>query len=329
MPRAIGLFSGGLDSLLAIKLVEAQGIEVIPLTMVTPFFDGRKALSIGPKNGINPHIIDVFDEFLPILKNPPHGYGDQMNPCIDCHILLLKKAKSQMESLGAEFVITGEVLGQRPMSQNRSALNLIERESGLKGLLLRPLSARLLDRTRPELEGLIKRELLLGLSGRSRKPHMELIKRFRIAEYSTPAGGCLLTEPNYALRVKDVLLYSTNPKREEFQLLAIGRHFRLDKDSKLILGRTQRENEVLEKYVAFGDASLRCINSPGPFGLLLGRATEEVLKLSSEILSGYSDTPPDPYYLVEVVARERSYHRIPLGVSKEKFRQFLITPQGH
>lgn len=313
--------------------MESQGIEVIPLTMVTPFFQGKKAWEVGMKNEIKPVFIDIFEEFLPILRAPKYGYGSQVNPCVDCHILMLKIAKAKMEELGADFVLTGEVLGQRPMSQNRSALELIERESGLKGLLLRPLSAKLLPPTKAEMEGVVRRELLLGISGRARRPQMELVKAYNITHYETPGGGCLLTDPLYALKVKDLLVHSNSLERWDFELLKFGRHFRITKDLKLVVGRDKGENEALMGFIPHCVAHIKTLNTPGPLGLLFGSIVDSALETSLRILASYSDPAPDHVFLVEVIFNDENYTKETLKVSfpqsKKDFRNLLITAQGH
>ncbi len=207
--RAFSLLSGGLDSLLASRLIMEQGIEVIALHFITPFFGYQKK---GQEEryqerwkqlyGIQARIIDVSDEYFQVLRHPRHGYGKNFNPCIDCKIFFLAKAKGMMEEEKVDFLVTGEVLGQRPMSQRRDTMRIVERDSGTDGFLLRPLCAQLLKPTRPEVEGLVDREKLLGMTGRSRKPQMELAERMGIRHYPSPAGGCLLTDPELANRIR-------------------------------------------------------------------------------------------------------------------------------
>jgi len=324
LPKAISLFSGGLDSLLAMYVIQKQGVDVIPLVMETPFFESKKAVELARKNGFEPIVIDIFEDFLPILRSPQFGYGDQMNPCIDCHILMLKRAKDKIKEFKAHFVITGEVLGQRPMSQNRQALRLIERESGLEGLLLRPLSAKLLPPTIPEKEGMVDRERLLGISGRSRKAQMELVRSYGITHFATPAGGCLLTEPNYTLRLKDLLAHNDKIGKLEVELLKLGRHFRLSSKAKLILGRNKMENEVLENVPDKGVVRIRCLNTPAPFGLLFGVFDDQLLKLASDILASYADPTPFPLAL-EIITPDGKKDVQVKAMPKEAFRSYLIT----
>src|SRR4030043_1004028 len=215
--KAIALLSGGLDSTLAARLVLDQGIELEALNFMTVFCTcpNKGATCLASQKavetlGIPLKVFNVSEEYLNVVRNPKHGYGSNMNPCIDCRIFMLKKAKVYMEESGASFIITGEVLGQRPMSQRRDAMRLIEKEAGLEGLILRPLSAQFLPVTLPEKEIWINRETLLGIQGRSRKPQMKLADHYGIRDYPCPAGGCLLTDPQFANRMKDLMLYSPN-----------------------------------------------------------------------------------------------------------------------
>jgi tRNA U34 2-thiouridine synthase MnmA/TrmU len=305
-------------------VLQKQGVEVIPLILETPFFEGKRPLEIAQKNGFDPIVMDILEKFLPILRSPKYGYGDQMNPCIDCHILMLRMAKEKMQELKAHFVVTGEVLGQRPMSQNKQALRLIERESGLEGLLLRPLSAKLLPPSIPEKQGIVDRERLLGISGRSRKMQMELVKAYGINHFATPAGGCLLTEPNYVLRLKDLLAHKNEVKRLELELLKLGRHFRLNPMAKLILGRNKRENEALEELWHKGVILLRCLNTPGPVGLLFGVVDEQLLQLACEIVAAYADPIPLPV-LIEVSKDESRRGLEVKPTPKEACRVYLVS----
>jgi tRNA U34 2-thiouridine synthase MnmA/TrmU len=203
--KALCVFSGGLDSMLASELIRAQGIEVLALFFETPFFASPQARKSAESIALPIKVVDITDTHLEMLKNPRHGYGGHMNPCIDCHALMIRTAGEMLEQEGASFIITGEVMGQRPMSQNLKALSMVASESGFQKLILRPLSAKRLPITLPEEEGWVDRERLLGFSGRSRKPQMELAERLHITEYPSPAGGCLLTDEVFSRRLKDPL----------------------------------------------------------------------------------------------------------------------------
>ncbi|MGB9607440.1 MAG: tRNA 4-thiouridine(8) synthase ThiI [bacterium] len=287
--KAIVLLSGGLDSTLAIKLLLEQGIDVIAVHFTSPFFRSSWAVKTAREWGIPLLEIDITDDILKLLKAPPHGFGSQMNPCIDCHALMLRKAKEIMEEVGASFVATGEVLGERPMSQNREALRIVEKESGLEGLLLRPLSAKLLPPTIPEKEGWVDREKLLDIKGRSRKRQLELAEKWGIKDYPFPAGGCLLTDPQFSKRLKD-LLDNKELTKENVVLLKLGRHFRLRKGVKLVVGRNKDENERIREFSREGGILLRAYSHKGPDGLLRGDGfDEEDIELAGKIIARYSD----------------------------------------
>ncbi|MGB9876425.1 MAG: tRNA 4-thiouridine(8) synthase ThiI [bacterium] len=287
--KAIVLLSGGLDSTLAIKLLLEQGIDVIAVHFTSPFFRSSWAVKTAREWGIPLLEIDITDDILKLLKAPPHGFGSQMNPCIDCHALMFRKAKEIMEEVGASFVATGEVLGERPMSQNREALRIVEKESGLEGLLLRPLSAKLLPPTIPEKEGWVDREKLLDIKGRSRKRQLELAEKWGIKDYPSPAGGCLLTDPQFSKRLKD-LLDNKELTKENVVLLKLGRHFRLRKGVKLVVGRNKEENERIREFSREGGILLRAYSHKGPDGLLRGDGfDEEDIELAGKIIARYSD----------------------------------------
>ncbi|MFC1555139.1 tRNA 4-thiouridine(8) synthase ThiI, partial [candidate division KSB1 bacterium] len=238
----------GLDSTLAVKIMNNLGFKVIALNVETPFCKSSKDLEEIIVNlcGSNIEFIKekVDDEYIKLVKNPPHGYGKHLNPCIDCKIFMLKKAKKIMETLKADVIFTGEVLGQRPMSQHSEALKKIEKESGLDGYLLRPLSAKSMKPTIPEEKGIIDRDKLYGFTGRGRKAQMRLAEKFGIKEYPSPAGGCLLTDEGFSSRLQDALNHN-DLSSYNMSLLKIGRHFRIDEITKVICGRTSEENDKL------------------------------------------------------------------------------------
>ena len=247
--KAVALISGGLDSALAAKIVMEQGVEVYGFTVVHIFSESTKtaASSYAEKSanelGITLYSHKASQDFLNIVKYPKYGYGRNMNPCLDCRIYMLIKAAQYMKKIGASFLITGEVLGERPMSQRRDAMNIIDRDSGLKGLILRPLSAKLLSPTIPEIKGWISRDRLFDIQGRSRKSQFILAKKYGIREFSTPAGGCLLTEPNFSKRMKDLMKFKADFTLKDIELLKIARHFRLPSGIKVIVGREEQENK--------------------------------------------------------------------------------------
>ncbi|MBN1504034.1 MAG: hypothetical protein JW952_03125 [Candidatus Eisenbacteria bacterium] len=294
--KAVGLMSGGLDSILAVSLVKRQGIEVTGLHLITPFSASpekeRSAMSsLAAELGIRPRVEETGVEYLAMLERPAHGYGKNVNPCIDCHVLMLRRAREVMEEEGASFVFTGEVLGERPMSQHRKALGIVEAESGLRGFLLRPLSALLLPVTRPEEEGVVERARLYGISGRSRKPQMRLAEELGITRYPGPAGGCLLTDPVYSRKVRDLMRHG-ELTLENAALLAAGRHFRLAGSAKLVVGRNQEENLFLEGRARPTDVVLSTFPVPGPVALLRG-GDNGCVELSARICAAHSDARRD------------------------------------
>ncbi|RKX69063.1 hypothetical protein DRP53_09320 [candidate division WOR-3 bacterium] len=290
MISAVALFSGGLDSSLAIKIIQLQGIKVIGLHFTTPFCtrSGSACHRVAHQLGIELRNIPLGENFLAIVEDPPHGYGKNLNPCIDCRILMLKKAKQLMADLGGSFIITGEVLNQRPMTQNWKALFEIERQAGLEGLIERPLSARLLPETIPQQKGWVDRERLLAIQGRSRKKQFELARQFRIEEYSTPAGGCLLTDPIFCGKVRDLIEHN-QLTLEEVVLLRLGRHFRLGPEAKLIVGRNEKENLSLLHLIRPDDIKLEPLQVKGPIAILRGRSDPQSILLAARIVARYSD----------------------------------------
>jgi tRNA-uridine 2-sulfurtransferase len=289
--RALGLFSGGLDSMLAAAVLRAQSIEVTLLCFVTPFFGPERPRESAARLNLPLREVDVTEKFLPLIYAPPHGWGRGHNPCIDCHLLMLREAGAIMAAEGFDLVFTGEVLGQRPMSQNRGSLNLIARDSGIADRLLRPLSAKLLKATQPEALGWVDRERLLNFSGRGRKPQMALAEAYGITRYPAPAGGCLLTDPMYALRLKELLCHVREASRPELELLKWGRHFRLPSGAKAVVGRTQRENEALLGLKTPEDLLVRVERYPGPVVLVSGAASGEDLEEAAGLAAAYSDAP--------------------------------------
>jgi len=293
--KGLILLSGGLDSTLAANVLMEQGVELEAINLVTCFCTCTKkgcrneALKVSEKLGIKLKIINMTKEYLEIVKNPKHGYGRNINPCIDCRIFIFKKAKDYMKEIDASFIATGEVLGERPMSQRMDAIRLIEKEAGLKGLIVRPLSAKLLPPSEAETNGIVDRDKLLDIRGRSRKPQIELAKHFNIKDYPCPAGGCLLTDSGFAKRSKD-LMERNEFTIENIHLLKVGRHFRLNSDAKLMVGRNESENERLLSLAREGDLILDAKDAPGPIGILRGKMGDNgVLKKSAGIVVRYSD----------------------------------------
>ncbi|MDP2913547.1 MAG: 7-cyano-7-deazaguanine synthase [Candidatus Omnitrophota bacterium] len=274
--KAIVLLSGGLDSILAVRIMQEQGIEVEAINFLTVFCTcthkgcQHAATKAAQDLKIPLKVFNITEEYLEIIKNPKHGYGSNMNPCIDCRIFFFKKAGEYLKERGASFIVTGEVLGERPMSQRRDAILLIEKEAGLKGLIVRPLSAKLFNPTIPEQEGILDRDKMLDISGRSRKPQIALARQFGLSDYPCPAGGCLLTDPGFARRIKDLLDHNCLAL-DEVKLLKFGRHFRLSETAKLVIGRSEEENDLLCSLARPEDIVFKLKSHQGPFSILRGR----------------------------------------------------------
>ncbi len=293
--KAVGLISGGLDSILAVKLVKDQGIDVDVIKYDIGFAPLHLSRRLRKKKaevtheemeeqlGVTVQVIDVAEEFLDIVLHPAHGHGSEMNPCIDCKVFMLRKAKAYMETHGAQLVFTGEVVGQRPMSQQRNTLRHSEKASGLEGYLLRPLSAKLLEPTIPEQKGWVDRERLLDIAGRGRKRQLALARHYHLS-YQQPAGGCLLNDPNFSRRLQDLFARTPEDKisTEEVNLLKLGRHFRLSDSLRVIIGRHELDNEYLEKYIQkYHTASVR--DHAGPVVLIDGDPADEQLELIAQL----------------------------------------------
>ncbi len=290
--RAIAMLSGGLDSVLAARIIKDQGVELLGLHFAAPVCSARGSSREAAEKaaawlGIPLEIIPIKDEFMEIIRNPKYGYGSHFNPCIDCRILSLKKAKMRMDEAGASFIVTGEVLGERPMSQRRGALAIIDRETGLRDYILRPLSAKHLDPTLAEREGMVDRDKLLDIQGRSRKRQMELAKKFGIKEYMQPAGGCLLTDPAFARRLKDLAEHG-GVSLDNIYLLKIGRHFRLNDRCKAIIGRDEEDNRRLEELIKEDDIVLKMRDVPGPLCVVRGEASNSDIERAASIMARYS-----------------------------------------
>ncbi len=292
---ALALFSGGLDSILSCRVVAAQGVRVIAVKFVTPFFDydllaDEEAYRrrIRETCGIEVMVRDITDPYLAMLRNPSHGYGKHFNPCIDCKILMIRTAKEMLADFDASCIITGEVIGQRPMSQRKDTLRVIERDSGAESLLLRPLCARSQKPTAIELAGVIDRDRLPDFSGRGRSGQIALAERFGITSYPNPAGGCTLTDPNLAARVRRLYAESTEIDRHDLRFLLIGRQFRLPGGGWLVVGRQQEENDTVLGLRRPGDILLRLHDRPGPTGLLRHSRHDDDIRLAAALLVRYA-----------------------------------------
>jgi tRNA U34 2-thiouridine synthase MnmA/TrmU len=323
--RGLGLCSGGLDSMLAGLILRDQGIEVEWVTFETPFFNAEKARKASHMTGIPLTVKQIFPVYIEMLKNPPADYGKHMNPCMDCHTLMFKLAGEMMQEKQFDFLFSGEVLGQRPMSQNKSALRYVEKHSGFEGYILRPLCAKNLAETIPEQEGLVNRERLLDIEGRSRKRQIELARKFGITDYPSPAGGCLLTDKGYSDRLRDLFEYQDTGTEEEMHLLKFGRHFRLNPEAKLIVGRTQKDNEnILEYHNPKEDTVIKVKKYPGPTALVPHGAKKDAIFLAASICTGYSKAPK--FAAVDVVVTTPKSKEViqVIGVFPEDVRKLMI-----
>ena len=301
--KALALLSGGLDSILVIKLIQEQDIEVVAVNFTSPFWSSSKNIDwikeITKKLKVSLINVELKENYLNVIRKPKYGYGKNMNPCVDCKIFMLKKVKKIAEEIGASFIFTGEVLDERPKSQHKKALEIIEKESGLKGKLLRPLSAKLLPETEAEEKGWVIREKLLDIRGRQRKKQMELAKEFGINKYPTPSGGCLLTYKEFSKKLRDLLEHEKTVKMKDIELLKIGRHFRFGKN-KIIVGRNEIENKQLLKMKKRDDYYFEVPAFMGPITLLQGPKTKEAIEKAASLAARYSDAK-DKKFLLDLV----------------------------
>ncbi len=298
--KAIALFSGGLDSTLAMKLMIDQGIEILAVNINTGFGSTKDRLehmqSMCDQVGAELRIIDIQSEYLQdVLFDPKHGYGKNFNPCIDCHAKMFAVAKRIMEGEGASFLISGEVMGQRPMSQNKDALQLVLNESNCDGLLLRPMSAKMLAPTIAEINGWVDREKLEGITGRSRERQMELAKEIGLEDFESPGGGCLLTDENFAKKMFDFIKHDKFEVRD-ILVMKYGRHLRLTDGAKLVVGRNKEENEHLQNIDNDKYSHVKTVGVPGPHALLSKNATDADKELASKIILTYCKTSPQNSY---------------------------------
>ncbi len=323
--RALGLASGGLDSILSALVLKEQGIEVVWINFETPFFSSDRARRAASMTGIPLRVRNITPVFVKMLRDPNCGYGANMNPCMDCHALMLKIAGAMMKTEGFDFLFTGEVVGQRPMSQTRSSLRYVEKRSGFAGHILRPLSAGLLPPTFPEKHGLVDRERLLDISGRSRKRQIGLSKVFGISDYPPPAGGCLLTDVGFSRRVKDLFEHMDHCQERDFELLKYGRHFRLHDNHKVVVGRTREDNKQISRLIdPNNDIRLRMMDVPGPFVLIPSGAPEQVVLEAAALCAAYSKIQDGRPTRVSVKGPGLSGVLTVNGGAREKYHPYLI-----
>ncbi|VEN74663.1 tRNA 4-thiouridine(8) synthase ThiI [Candidatus Desulfarcum epimagneticum] len=324
--RALGLCSGGLDSILSALVLRQAGVEVEWITFETPFFSSEKAKKAARMTGIPITVRNIFPDYMEMLQNPPCGYGKHMNPCMDCHALMFRLAGEEMKTQKFDFLFSGEVLGQRPMSQTRPSLRYVEKHSGFDGHILRPLSAGRLPETIPEKEGLVSRESLLSLTGRSRKPQIELAKKYGVTDYPAPAGGCLLTDKGYSARLKDLFERQDRFTEEELRLLKYGRHFRISDGMKIIVGRSRGDNRNMERLRdPDRDILLKTETVPGPVALLRGDEKDMDIDFAASICVGYSKAPAGSVQPVRVSLPEgKSRTVMAKGISPGEVRNRMI-----
>jgi len=290
--RALALFSGGLDSLLSVLLMQKLGNEVIPIFFKTPFFTEEKAKRCAEANGLSLQVIDISEIHLAMLKNPRYGYGKNFNPCIDCHGLMFNQAGLLLDKYKADFLISGEVLGQRPMSQRKDAMDAVGKLSGYKELLIRPLSQRLLQDTKPITEGWINKDDLLAFQGRSRKPQLALANELSAIDIPSSGGGCRLTDKNFTVRLLDLLNHQSL-NLTDIELLKQGRHFRLSEKIKLVVGRNEHDNQAIES-IKHSYLYLFDDGKPGPLGLYCASDLDnEILELAASIVAYYNHKASD------------------------------------
>ncbi|MGA2401241.1 MAG: tRNA 4-thiouridine(8) synthase ThiI [Syntrophobacteraceae bacterium] len=289
--KGVGLLSGGLDSMLAVKVLQEQQLELLAITFATPFFGPEKGIAAGKKVGIEIRRHDISGAHFEMLKSPRYGYGSQMNPCIDCHGLMLREAGKVMEAEGADFLFTGEVLGQRPMSQRRDSLRSVEKLSGLIGRVLRPLSAKLLPPAIVEEQGLVDRNMLLDIQGRSRRRQKELAQKYGLTDYPQPGGGCMLTNEGFSNRLRELLCARPGATVEDVEIIKWGRAFMLPGKTICMVGRQQSENCKLESLARAQDILLWPTNYPGPTCLLLAPVGSEDIEMASSLAASYSHAP--------------------------------------
>lgn len=291
--KALGLCSGGLDSMLSALVLKKQGIDVTWVSFETPFFSSHAGQKASFRTGIKLIVQDITPAYMEMMKAPKAGFGKNMNPCMDCHTLMFATAGTLMQEQGFHFLFSGEVLGQRPKSQTKNALRYVEKNAGFEGYILRPLSAKCLPETLVEQQGLVNRDQLLDITGRSRKRQVLLAKEFGITEYPSPAGGCLLTDKIFSNRLRDLLYVQKTQETRQLHLLKYGRHFRLDQSCKLIVGRSENDNlQILSWYDPDQDIRLHHEHLAGPDAILTGNFSQAHIETAAKIVAGYTRSQP-------------------------------------
>ena len=329
--KVVALLSGGLDSQLAVRMMQEQGFDVSAVAIKTPFCDfdcgrgcGFEIRERADDLDVNLKTVYLGDEYIEMLKHPKHGIGAGFNPCVDCRTMMFDAAKKHMEEIGAEFIISGEVLGQRPMSQHAPSLRIIEKESNLVGKIVRPLSAGLLPATDPEKDGLIKRENLGMIRGRTRRNQLQMAKEYGIENPPNAGGGCLLTEPQFGVKAKDLFEHTETPTINDIDLLKIGRHFRLDEKTKFVVGRNKDENEMIKAIALPGDILMEARDHVGPVSILRGDSAKDHVKFASSVTLRYSDAPKDQTSVVTVKNEKLSEEISTESAKEESYIKFRI-----
>ena len=329
--KVVALLSGGLDSQLAVKMMQEQGFEVSAVAIKTPFCDfdcgrgcGFEIRERADSLNVNLKTVYLGDKYIEMLKHPKHGVGAGFNPCIDCRAMMFDAAKEHMEEIGAEFIISGEVLGQRPMSQHGPALRTIEKESNLVGKIVRPLSAGLLPETDPEKDGLIKRENLGMIKGRTRRNQLLMAKQYGIENPPNAGGGCLLTEPQFGVKARDLFSHIETPTINDIDLLKIGRHFRLDEQTKFVVGRHKDENEMIKAIALENDILLEAKDYMGPVSILRGKNNSPHIEFAASVTLRYSDAPKNDKALVTVKNNSKMQEISAIPANEESYIKFRM-----
>lgn len=323
--KALGLCSGGLDSMLSALLLKQQGIDVTWVNFTTPFFSSKSAEKASEITGIPLIIQDITEDYMEMMKAPKAGFGRNMNPCMDCHALMFAKAGEMMVKKGFDFLFSGEVVGQRPKSQNKNSLRYVEKNSGFDGQILRPLCAKNLPETDVEKKGLVDRDKLLNITGRSRKVQMQMAEEFGLKEYPSPAGGCLLTDIGFSKRLKDLMDVQKTFETRELYYLKNGRHFRLDKKTKVIVGRSKHDNRYLMKHFnSEKDLLIKHAELTGPDVILTGNATSQNIETAAMICSAYTKAKPGDISSISIF-RNKAKEIIRITTAKAaEFKSLLV-----